>query len=128
MFSSVVAGIFAVLIGEGATLIPNYKTSPDKWAAFVPMLLFLLCSLVYAVMASRPIRFRTSGNNPKHWVSDITSGSSLHGSKAEMIAHYVDAIEKNHEAMRINAKLLSYALRSLIVAMICGFLALVAMQ
>ncbi len=124
VFASLVGAVLAIMIGGVATIASNDVDISQVLIVVAPMGALFVASLIFALIASRPIQFAPAGNSPSQWIEDIKSGQSYHDSMAEMASFYVVAIKENQESMANSAEHLKRAMQFAVGSLVVGLLAL----
>jgi len=70
------------------------------YAALVPLLIGLICALLFITNATLPEEFYYAGSNPAHWLTDIAQGKNIDHARAEQIGLYSESISDNNRSLR----------------------------
>jgi phosphotransferase system glucose/maltose/N-acetylglucosamine-specific IIC component len=97
--AAILGAVIAALTGVVATLSTRSLDLGLHYAALVPLLIGLICALVFITGATLPDAFYYAGSDPVYWRSDISRGKSLEDARAEQIGLYSAGISANDRSL-----------------------------
>jgi hypothetical protein len=97
--AAILGAVIAALIGIAATLSARPTDLGVHYAALVPLLIGLVCSLVFITGATLPDAFYYAGSDPVHWLADIAEGKNIDHARAEQIGLYCASIADNDRSL-----------------------------
>jgi hypothetical protein len=97
--AAILGAVIAAIVGVAATLAARMTDLGVHYIALVPLLIGLICALLFITNATLPDGFYYAGSNPVHWCDDIAAGKNIELARAEQVGLYCESISDNNRSL-----------------------------